>query len=339
MSHPEAFSYRSVPLSAVSCDLFWNLHPWAAETVPEALQRSFERSGILSPPSLLPAENGEKHYRILTGHRRILFAKSQMEESKEIVCRYYHQQPPPRQCLEIIVDDQQYGGQGLSIAEKARFLDLAAGLLPKAEQLEEFLPLLGLKKNPELLKNLLSLAKENKSLLQAAHTGEISLQIYTELQRLPSADRISLLELFFFLQLGGGKQRRFFQLIRDCAYTRSQSIPQFLQNEAIQQILHHTQLNSVQKTQQLDNLLQNMLQPTLRHAEEQFRGRIGQLVLPKNYQIQHSPAFEKDDVTLQVTFSHLETCERYLQATSSVREEFSSSEQPSLKKKPKLQGA
>ncbi len=304
------FSFRTVPLASITFDRNWSLHPWAEE-VPAEVEKSFKESGILHPPCLIP--KGEDNFAILAGRRRLLFWQKEKGE-KEILCKCYHSLPSPQESLSIVLADQQFCHGELTIAEKARFIQLAACILSieKKKELESLLPLLGFKKNPELLQNLLKLAKEPREILQAAHKGELSLQIYTELQKIKKEDRAALLTLFSQLQLGGGKQRRFLFQLRDCAYAQSLSIVELLQQREFLQIIDDSHLNIPQKTSHLGELLHNLLQPSLRNEEKRFKEQAGQLSLPENYQIAHSPSFEKDDVTLKIVFANFADCKKYL---------------------------
>ncbi len=140
-----SFSYRLISPDTISSeDLDWSLHPWTGKQIPEELVNSFNRSGIVNPPSLFPATK-KNQYKVLAGYRRICFSKSCYPD-KKILCKCYKDQPPPEQCLYLVLDDQQFSSNSLSIAEKARFLHLASSLIPTSQILEEYLPLLQLKK-------------------------------------------------------------------------------------------------------------------------------------------------------------------------------------------------
>ncbi len=304
------FSFQPVSPTAIIADMRWSLHPWEEE-VPAELKDSFRNSGILTPPCLLP--QGESGFILLTGYKRLRFW-IQENPKKSIVCKCFHATPAARQCLAIALDDQKFGNKELTLAEQARFIQLASTVLPETEKekLAELLPLLGLKRNPQLLKNLLTLAQEPQELLQATHNGEISLQIYTELQKLKQQDRTALLSLFSRLRLGGGKQRRFLLQLRDCAYTHSQSIADLLQQQDLLNITEHRKLTISQKIQHLSSLLQAMLQPSLHREEKSFQEQVRELELPENYALEHSPSFEKDEITLKITFADFAHCRQYL---------------------------
>ncbi len=303
-------SFQLVSPTSIENDKRWNLHPWI-EGIPSSLEESFFRSGILNPPMLIAGKNGL--FTILTGHRRVLFWKQQYQE-KELLCRCFSHFLSAEKCLAIILDDQRFSGRELTLAEKARFIQLAKrNLCIEKKELMELLPLLGMKKNPELLKNLDKLAEESAEILTAAHNGQLSLQIYTELQKLQAKDRPTLLELFATLQLGSSKQRRFLLELRDCAYARGQGIAELLQQQELQQIITSTQLNIPQKIHHLGTTIQKLLQPSLYKEEEVFKQEMRQLSLPENYTVKHSPAFEKDEITLEILFNNFDECKRYLQ--------------------------
>ncbi len=254
-----------------------------------------------------------KLFILLTGYKRLRFWQRQRPQ-EHILCKCFHTSPTTRQCLAIALYDQKFGSRELTLAEQARFIQLASTVLPDAEKkgLAELLPLLGLKKNPQLVKNLLTLAREPQEVLQAAHNGKISLQIYTELQKLKQQDQAALLSLFTRLRLGGGKQRRLLLQLRDCAYARSQSIADLLQQQDFFNIIEHPQFTVSQKIQHLGSLLQTMLQPSLHREEKSFQQQMRQLELPENYVLEHSPSFEKDEVTLKITFADFNHCKQYL---------------------------
>ncbi len=126
-------------------------------------------------------------------------------------------------------------------------------------------------------------------------------------------ERAALLDLFTTLQLGGGKQRKFLQQIRDCAYARELSIIEFLTKKEIKQILEHSHLNIPQKIQHLGDLLQTFIQPNLYRAQENFNEQIRLLALPENYTVSPSQSFEKDEVTLKISFADLNSCQQFLQ--------------------------
>ena len=86
------------------------------------------------------------------------------------------------------------------------------------------------------------------------------------------------------------------------------SISPFLQQQEVVAILDHKQMNIPQKIQHLGNLLQHAIAPTSALAEEVFANKVKNLQLPANHSITHSPFFEKDEVTLSITFKNFAEC-------------------------------
>ena len=112
--------------------------------------------------------------------------------------------------------------------------------------------------------------------------------------------------------MGTGKQKRFFNLIRDIAFREGSSITSYLQKKEITEILDHKDMNIPQKIKHLGNLLQHELNPTSSLAEGAFEKQVASLQLPANYAISHSPSFEKDEITLSITFKDFDECAQYL---------------------------
>ena len=138
-----------------------------------------------------------------------------------------------------------------------------------------------------------------------------------ELLGLNKEDRKAIVDLFKALSLGGSKQKKLFNLLRDAAYKHESSIHQFLLNEDLATIISDENLNVPLKIQHLDKLLQVKIKPKSHEAEAAFSDQVKTLKLAKNQKLIHSPAFERDAVTLVTEFVSLDQCRSYLQNTSS----------------------
>ena len=113
--------------------------------------------------------------------------------------------------------------------------------------------------------------------------------------------------------MGDGKQKKFFSLIRDIAFRKGSSITAFLQKKDIRAILDHTEMNIPQQIHHLGSLLQQEINPSSSLAEEVFAQQVKTLRLPEKYQVSHSPSFEKDEITVSITFKDFAECQQYLQ--------------------------
>ncbi len=287
----------------------WSLHPWQSEELQPELQASLARCGILHPPLIMADPSGT--LVLVSGRKRIEFIKKYTDAS-QILCLVIDKDASPHVILELILTDQASAGP-LSLAEKARFMDMVCRTSMPEDMQKAFLPRLQLKSGRSTLTNLLKILDQDESIIREIHAGRLQERLVTELLSLPQeADRLALILLFKDLRMGDGQQRKFFNLIRDIAFRQGSSIRLFLQQQEILAILTHPQMNIPQKTQHLGNLLQHALAPTSTLAEEAFRQQVKELQLPTDHSIAHSPSFERDEVTLSITFRDFAQCVRYL---------------------------
>jgi hypothetical protein len=135
----------------------------------------------------------------------------------------------------------------------------------------------------------------------------------SEILSLPEeSDKLALVQLFKDCGMGDGKQKRFFSLIRDIALREGSTISSYLQQEKIRAILDHEEMNVPQKIHHLGDLLQQELTPSYSLAERDFVKQVKELHLPINYSISHAPSFERDEITLSITFKNIAACKNYL---------------------------
>ena len=81
------------------------------------------------------------------------------------------------------------------------------------------------------------------------------------------------------------------------------------EKKEITAILNHNEMNVPQKIHHLGNLLQQAMTPASALAEGAFVKQVASLQLPANHSISHSPSFEKDEITLSITFKDFVACE------------------------------
>jgi len=299
-------SWDTIKLVDISTDSRWNLHPWVRDEISQELGDSFSQAGVLHPPVLIQSDDA---YQLLCGYRRLKYA--QQAGLKQISCAVVKKETEPAAIMTLILEDQKSTG-GLSPAEKARFLQLVEEL--GGEELKKnFIQSLGLCRKQAEVELLAQLHTQSIDLIRDIHHSRLSLQMFAELQQLPNPeDRQRILQLFREWDLGGGKQKRIIQQLRDCAGKEGKSIGELLDSQEIQEILHHAQLNVPQKIQHLNTILQQHLLADSSARERAFREEVRELRLPSRAELNHSPAFERDDVTLSLTFPDMEACKVWL---------------------------
>ncbi|EKD36997.1 MAG: ParB protein [uncultured bacterium] len=300
---------RHILLDSIDFSTSWNLHPWEFYTLHGDLSASLARTGILHPPIVIAKE--DNRFDIVCGFKRLLFAVS-AGKIQQVNCIVLDEDTPPASILDIVLTDQGIA-HPLSMAEKARFLEICTRYLQREEIVDTFCERLQLGKRFATLAALLEVLKQHPLVISEIHGGGLQEKMVMELLRLPEeADRIAMVKLFKNLSMGDGKQRKFLPLIRDLAYRHDTSLAAYLENPAIQGILHHPEMNNPQKIQHLAAFLQHQTNPLSAQAENEFVRTVRTLQLPENCTITHSPSFEKDEVTLSITFDNLSSCAHWI---------------------------
>lgn len=300
---------RAVATESIDFSSCWNLHPWELYTLSSDLSASLSRVGILHPPILLA--RGDDRFEIVAGFKRLLFASS-MLEGPQVACLVLAQDTQPAVILEVALADQALA-RPLSIVEKTRFCQICSRYLQQGEIVDRFGDRVMPDKRPSALAATAAILNQHPSILSAAHSGAVQEKMMLELLRLPSeTDRLAMVRLFTELSMGDGKQRKFLPLIRDLAFGKGMSIAAYLENQAIQEILEHQAMNNPQKIQHLGSYLQQQANPLLTAAETAFAHEVRSLKMPDNCTITPSVAFEKDEVTLAMTFKNLSACKKWL---------------------------
>ncbi len=181
------------------------------------------------------------------------------------------------------------------------------------------------------LLNLLSSCKQSQSQLQRSERLlqlEENLQelvhsrfqpetMALELLKLTTDERQRLVELFRAFEMGAGKQKRLFTLVRDIARREAATITEILRQPPLLDILQHRGMNQPQKANSLLTALQKLASPSLAADEEAFRRLVASLDPPPGCSIHHSPSFETDAVELTITFGAVD---QFLEAWPTVQE-------------------
>jgi hypothetical protein len=307
---------RSLPLSSLKLADTWNLHPWDLRRAIPELAASFTRLGVLHPPVVV--EDGPC-FSCLAGYRRLQHHLSALHRNPDakINCLVVPENSGVDLLLEIILCDQQSSAP-LSLPEKARFVSIASNHLEEREVARNYFGRLGLANRPSTFNLLRDLLQQDTLIIDEAHADRLAPNMVESLLQLRSgSDRLELVRFFTRLHLGTGKQKRFFSLIKDICHRDGVSIKYFLQSDAIVSILEPEEVNVPQIINNLGKALERDLSPRYTLAEKEFGSKVRELELPPGHQISHCPYFEKDEVTLSITFESLEQCRSYLEMNNS----------------------
>lgn len=298
---------KSIELTEISDSGTWNLHPYLSDLAPEPLVESIKRVGILQPPILLSKKQG---FTLLCGRKRLL-AYREVASSSACPCRILPEKYPIQQILEMVLTDQLCSGP-LTLPEKSYFISLCIKHLDMPEVMGLFFDRLQLRKRSRTYKDLLAVSHVEPQILRNIHLGKISEKIVRDIIALSVKERLAIGELFENLPFGDNKQKRFLTMCRDYALRSGSTIASLLEEDELRAIRNHGEMNPPQKVASLLGLIQNRWAPLRTKAEEDFKAKVQQMHLPKECTIDHSPAFERDEVVLKTRFETLEKCQGFL---------------------------
>lgn len=207
--------------------------------------------------------------------------------------------------LSIAIEDTLLN-RTLTVMEKAIFFQKALQHSSEQEIAEKFLPTMGLSPSIYHIQNLLPLLKLEEPLAISLHQGFLNEAVARALVTMPFTDRMVLFEFMELLHLSISNQKKLTDICRELAKRDNTTIFAILAAPEIQEIINHPEANPPQKAANLLALLTRKRLPRLTEAEEKFRKFQNSLNLPKNVELSHAQSFERDAVTVSITFYNQE---------------------------------
>jgi ParB family chromosome partitioning protein len=274
----------------------------------KTLSRHIAATGILHPPLLKETEAGA--YLIVAGRKRLQIVNDRLKWT-DCLCLVVGAEVDTLATLALTFDEALLQGP-ISPLTKAVFFKKALALCPPEEAARRFLPLLGLTPHPYHLQQIISLAELEPPLALALHHGRLDEKTALAMIDLSFRDRLALFDLIDTLHLSVSNQRKIATICRDLAKRGGgTSIHAILAGHDLKEIIDHPEANPPQKTAQVMHCLVGKHSPNLTTAENSFAEMINRLNLPKGVSLNHSPAFEKDELTLTATFKNQADFDRY----------------------------
>ena len=287
---------QNIEISNIVVNKQYSLHPFS-QSFSQETQASIETIGIIHPPIV---QKIDANFHLICGHKRV--EHFQKNDQTTVPCLVLSETTPMSTLLNIVLTDQQLHAS-LSVVERAYFLKLCRNALSDEETITLFATNLPCRKHKSAINEGINiLSTFDLPTLILIHNGIIAEQTATTILSIKQNDRQAIIHLMNELQPGGGKQKRIISLLRDICGREQVSISTYLQNERIQEILNHEEMNRPQKTQQITEYLQTAHAPQSTKAQSDFQELIQQLDMPEGTSLQHSPAFEKDEITLSLQF-------------------------------------
>ena len=220
--------------------------------------------------------------------------------------------------LHYLLNDKIHANY-FSPMEKAYFFQHCLKYMSLEEAALKFLPLMKEKTQPHIITRFISLCNLETELQQSVHSEQIHPKLGLELLSLAKEERKTIHTLFKKLEFGGGKQKRLLSLCKDLCGRRQTTITALLEEKEYEDILNHPEMNIPQKGASLLTLLHKQLYPQSNKAEDDFKKRVKRMELDPSCSIEHSQAFERDEVRLQVTFATLSQLEKRLETIKDLQ--------------------
>ncbi len=295
---------QSIPLTSIIDSGDYDLHPYLKSApLSDELLASFHFSGILHPPIL--QEKEDTSYNLVSGRKRLCFVAEHLKE-KTCFCKILPAKHSDEETiLSLLLEDQFLAGK-LSFFEQAHFCALAEKLLGHERRIQRFFNALPPGRITRGRQYLLQADKYSDEVKRCIHRGLLSEKALNALNRFEKKDQEMIMQLFAAILPGQNKQKHLLQEIFETLQRDKISLIAFLRSPQIAKILNHPAMNPPQKCEQLLIYCHKKNFPMLSAATASFAKTVDNLNLPPNCKIEHSQAFERDEVSLRITFSNVE---------------------------------
>ncbi|MFW8601355.1 ParB/RepB/Spo0J family partition protein [Desulfobacterota bacterium M19] len=273
------------------------------------LASSIKFCGILHPPLVLVKE--DKNHTIIAGRRRLSIYRHHAA-ARSCHCLVVPAAATPMDCWHLFFEEGLQGPTW-SLIIKSRFLKkIMTTEGGREEDALRFMGRLDLPANPHHLKKIIALTELEAPLISAAQQGTISEKTALAMTAMSFRDRLAVFELISSLRLSVSNQRRLIQTCLELCRRESTSIHTVLSSRKIMNILDEQDVSLPRQTVCLMEHLQNRQFPRLSAAQEEFEAWQDRLQLPKWASVSHTPAFEKDQVCLNLDFSSRDRLTEFL---------------------------
>lgn len=267
------------------------------DEISAELLKSIEQFGVLHPP--LIKEKTTSSFAIVSGRKR-LTALAQLASTSSCACIKITEKTSPIDTLALGLEESLLS-RSLSAIEQAVFFAKALQLITIDKLAATFLPRMGLTASNYLVHKGLKLLDLEEPISIAVHKGQLDDKVAFELTRLPFSDRLALFEVIETLKLSVGNQKKLVLTSRELAARSNSTIFDQLNVPELVDIMNHPETNIPQKTTHLMKWLNKRKFPRMTEAEKEFQEFSKSLHLPDGIQLNHSPSFEKDDLTVTLS--------------------------------------
>lgn len=265
----------------------------------KSLILSINHLGIISPPVVLPENNG---FAVVCGFRRIEAAQAlNLAKIKAIVLPSH---TPQMECIRLCIADNSFQ-RPLNLIEISRSFTLLQQHVRDNQTILKEAALLGLPSNKDYQKKIVPLCRMPESFQNAILDDVIPFPIAWQLSQMPHNQSLVLVDIFKALNCSLNKQREIIVLAKEIGIREDISIADVLLDDHMQKIILDNNLDKNQKTRQVRTLLRRRRYPRITESERNFFARVEKLELSETFRLVPPPEFEGSTFRLSLDFKDL----------------------------------
>jgi ParB family chromosome partitioning protein len=263
------------------------------------LMVSIDNVGVLNLPLLIEKNSG---YKIVCGFRRIEACRRL--GWTDVEARILDSDTKRLECIKYAITDNSLQ-RPLNLIEQSRSINMLYGFFKDVGALGKSLSVMGLPDNPSIIKKIKELYHLPKFVQSGILSNTISLAMALELGRLQLEAGEFLAKLFQTLTLSLNKQREILSLVKEISLREDISILKVLENDNLQKILTHKNLDRNQKIREIRIYLKQRRFPFITAAEKEFEKHVKKLKLGSETKLIPPDNFEGTTYTLKLFFKNL----------------------------------
>jgi hypothetical protein len=291
--------FQSTPLQVEISEIDLNPGPFCMSFNFDLgpLKASIERFGILNPPYLL--RNSDASFWVVAGYRRLLALRELCRP--DTPCQILPDGFAALEALLLNLHDNLVHRR-LNSVEKGMALNRLTCFFTKEEIVTDFMPILGIPSNRQILEQFLCLEEMEEPIRVSVAMERLSLKVVGLIAGLGRDDRLRFNDLFMSLRWSFNLQWQVALWIMEIAGREGRSVREVIGDERIVAILRNGKMNDPQKVRALEEEFRNWRFPAITEYERSFRRCVSNLDLPSKVRVIPPPFFEGAAYRLEIIF-------------------------------------
>jgi hypothetical protein len=292
-------SIAIVPVTAIAFDDERYRIDHGQDKALRYLQTAMERTGCVQPAMVHACAS---RYIPVIGRPTLQLARTLGWETIQVIA--IAEATAAEKVFELAVLDRLAQNRPLNPLEIATILHRLLDEMQQSRQeiVHTWLPLLGYGKNPHVLEVYLPFYDLDARSREELAQDRLSIDFVPLLLKKNPADRERLLDVVQTLRLGKNRQKEFLLLLEDVSRMENSDLATLLQQEALQAILHDSQITPSQKADRFKAELWGRRYPTYTKARERFAEILAQADWPAALHVQPAPFFNSEEISISFSF-------------------------------------